>query len=353
MAYVFCILGAVIYSIYRIGGKKIINDNKLWSKRPALLAATVMFVGGISSLTASLFLGGPKIVENLSWYKTFVFAVFVTGILNIWIQDANMRAQSRRANGTPGLDASIVSAISASTPIFILAPCIWYLDEKPSWTGVLGIFLLAFGTYFLCVIEYLRKKGKTSIWDIALRDMVAPFLDFFRDEKVRVCYFGVALSTISLIFDGFTARAANVSFASGVLFTMTSVGLMILAYRRNEFTANPINAESGKPYETPDSPDWWSKLWTTNVLKLMVFWTAWPFALSIYFHGLSYNQAIIPYVATLKRLQIPMTMVLAHWLLPEEKEKKKFRYRFVAGVILTVGAILLAPVMSKWTGVLK
>ena len=63
------------------------------------------------------------------------------------------------------------------------------------------------------------------------------------------------------------------------------------------------------------------------------------FGLPFVLLGVAFRLAPIAYVGSLKRLSIPLTLILAVWVLGEMKSSKR---RFVTGGVITAGAVILA-----------
>ncbi len=54
--------------------------------------------------------------------------------------------------------------------------------------------------------------------------------------------------------------------------------------------------------------------------------------------NLAYHSSLVAYVGTLKRLMIPITIILAYFIL---KEKENFKDRLLGGALIAIGAILI------------
>ena len=71
-----------------------------------------------------------------------------------------------------------------------------------------------------------------------------------------------------------------------------------------------------------------------NLLAIIVLHTG-----AIWFSSAALRHGITPYVGALKRLQIPLVIILAYIFLGE---KENFRGRFVGGILMVIGATLIA-----------
>ena len=61
--------------------------------------------------------------------------------------------------------------------------------------------------------------------------------------------------------------------------------------------------------------------------------------LGVFLSNLAFRYDIVPYVGTLKRLQIPLTIFFAWYFLGE---RENFKGRFLGGSLMAVGAIFIA-----------
>ena len=64
-----------------------------------------------------------------------------------------------------------------------------------------------------------------------------------------------------------------------------------------------------------------------------------PFAIGTILVGLAFQISLVAYVGTMKRVMIPMTIILSYSILGE---KKSFASRIIGGIIMTVGAVIIA-----------
>lgn len=307
LAYVGC--GAVIAAFYNVLLKRILNDD--WKKRPSLLVFLTQGASSLLFFAIAAATGGPQVTDGFWW------PAVASGLLNVGIQMGGMLARALE-------DVSLVSPIMATTPALVIFTSMVLLGEFPTTTGWIGIWVMVIGTYSLNIEDVRaaleRRTGagaERSGLKKTLLLWLAPFRALGRSAGVRWAFFAAMLSTISLNYDGVTARRANVAFASAVIFGLSAVGNAVIAARRGECAGFP---PAGK------------------VLRVALL----PAALFTAFNWVTnqaYRETIVPYVGTLKRLQIPLTIILAFFLL---KERKSFRDRLVGGILLAVGAALIA-----------
>ncbi len=305
-AYILAVLGAFSMAFYQVFAKRTLMTG--WKGREALLTGIHMSVA-----SGCLFLLG-SCTEQRHWVakEGFFAAVVATGVLNIGIQYFNMMARSLE-------DISLVAPIAASTPAIVIVAANLILGETVSRTGWMGILLLVTGTYILNMQAYLDKKRQTS--RVAWFDWFTPFLLIRKSRGVRFAFASVLCATVSLCFDGKVARLGNVGFGFGCVLAIVSLGAFAIAYTKYQHRI--VCPESS---ETP-----------TRVVPFVLVSSL--FALHVWISSYAYRYDNVAYVGTLKRLQIPLTIVLAYLILGE---KTNFKTRLAGGTIMAAGAALLA-----------
>ncbi len=213
----------------------------------------------------------------------------VTGVLNIGIQYFVMLAKSHE-------DVSLVTPISASTPAVVIVTSLLILGEKTSNVGWFGIMLLVIGTYVLNIQAYIDQRKKSE--RPRLRDWLAPFLLITKSRGVRYAFIGVLLSTVSLNYDALVSRRANPFFGVTVIFGIVSIFNFLLWYVKERSATSTVDHRP-----------------IASSLLLAIVIAGVIAALANGITNYAFRYAIVPYVGTLKRLQIPLTIILAYWLL--------------------------------------
>ncbi len=299
-------IGACLFAVYNVLTKRMQTDE--WKNRSSALV--VFHQGGASviCLVAGILIG-PDI------HPGFWVAGLATGVLNIGIQFAKMRARALE-------DVSLVTPIDSTTPAIVILTSALILHESPPLLGWIGIWVMAFGTYTLN-IEDVRKtledktQAATTSWmKRTWLVYTAPFRALSKSRGVRWALFACGLSTIALVYDGLTARRAGILFGTGIIYATAAGGNLVIGSFRGEFKGvKPLDA-------------------LKKMAPMAVF-----FAAGQIFTNYAYRLAIVPYVGTLKRLQIPLTIILAFLVIGE---KKSFKGRLVGGTLMAIGAALIA-----------
>ncbi len=308
-AVLFVCVGAVFAALYNVFTKKVQTGD--WKNRSSALVVLHLGTAAVLLVGWSMATGGPRFTEG---FEAFIWPMIATGVLNIGIMFAKMRARAIE-------DVSLVAPIDSTTPAIVIVTSMIILGEYPSHLGWAGIWLLAAGTYVLNIqdvglklAERLKKDDAAAVprWHVYL----APFLALKSSAGVRWAFFAVALSTLSLNYDGLVARRANIAFGLGCVVAIAALGNLGIALWRKEFRGVTFGAAAGKS------------------LPLAAL-----FAIGNVITNQAYRETIVPYVGTMKRLQIPLTIILAFLILGE---RKSFRERLAGGVLMTIGAVLIS-----------
>ncbi|MBI5221957.1 MAG: EamA family transporter [Candidatus Magasanikbacteria bacterium] len=224
MATILVVAGALALAFYNVLSKIFQRDD--WRNRSALVSVATSVGAAILLLVYSLVTGGPQL--SAGW----LFPILATGVLNIGIMFAKVRARALE-------DVSLVSPIDSTTPAVVILTAMIIVGEFPTRLGWVGIWVLVLGTYILNIQE-LRQQLLTrgmaggSRWWRELRVWLAPFLALRKSTGVRWAFFAVALSTISLNYDGLTARRADVGFGFGLVYSIVALGNIAFAVVRRE-----------------------------------------------------------------------------------------------------------------------
>lgn len=302
--YTLVLLGALCIGTFNIVKKAEFNTHQAFWKNRALL-----FTGLVNGVAALALFAIAALTGGIEGRGNWLSAMLATALLNIVIQLANTKSVLLE-------DVSLVGPIAATTPATIILASMLILGEYPTALGWLGVWTVVIGTYILNIQDYLDKKraaGKSS-W----RDWLAPFCTLGRSRGVRWAFASVLIASVSLNFDAMAYRQANVAFAGGCIFGIVGLANLVAARKRGEF-AEP----------KPNSGFSARNLAIIILLHIGAIWLS----------SAALRYGIAPYVGTLKRLQIPMVIVLAYFFLGE---KKDFKTRLLGGTIMAIGAILIA-----------
>lgn len=314
IAIVCVVAGAVFLGLAQVYARKYSKGD--WQNRTATLTTLQMFGAASLGFVTAYATGGPEITPG------FWAAAITTGVLNIVIGFAKNRARALE-------EVALVTPIDSTTPAVVIVTSMIILGEYPSTVGWLGIWVMVAGTYVLNIQDVrgkleerlARARGTGPVakpipyWKQQAMIWFAPFLALGRSAGVRWAFVAVAFSTVSLNYDAVAARTANVAFAIGVKLSIAGAGNLVVATARREFRG--VRSE-----------DFWRRLAVLGIL----------YGASNVITEWAYRFAIVPYVGTMKRVSIPIAIVLAFLILGE---RKNIRSRLVGGTLMAIGAALI------------
>lgn len=294
--------GCISEALYNIFIKIESKENTNFKNHVALFTSSVSGVATILLFITSIFTGGPELTPG--WWIPIV----ITGILAGGILHSEIKAMSLE-------DVSLVVPIATTTPALVVITSLMILGERPSWRGWVGIQLIVIGTYILNIQAFLDKK-KEAGGRVNLKDWLAPFLMFKKSIGVRYAYLCVLLATFSLNYEAIAVRKTNIAFASGCIFGICTILNFIFAYYKE---ADNIRQATG--------------IFTRNFLIV-----SFCLFLGVLLPAAAFRFDIVPYVGTLKRFQIPLTIILAYYFVGE---KQNFKNRFLGSMIMVSGLFLM------------
>ncbi|MBP7133977.1 EamA family transporter [Patescibacteria group bacterium] len=274
------LLGTFLLAVYNNFSK--ISLAKLKSPASHTMTALHLILGGVILIVFALL--QPNVFH---WEEGFWSAILITGALNILIMFARMKARELS-------DLSLVASIDSTTPFFVLINGMIFLREYPSKQGVIGILLLVLG---MLIIGYgskmIQKNTKGLYWALC----------------------AALVSSVSLLFDGLIARKGTIALGLGCVFLFAGIGNALLAYRFERIS--------------------WSKISSVFSMSLIC---ALLIAVANITIAYTYRYLPIAYVGSLKRLQIPFTIILAYIFL---NEKENLKSRLLGGTVMALGSTLL------------
>jgi len=197
-------------------------------------------------------------------------------------------------------DVSLAVPLLALTPAFLLITSPLITGESISSQGVLGVGLAVIGTYVLAM-------------DGEKRNLLSPFRRLASDEGLRLMLLTAAAYSITANYYAIVVRNSSPMFTSAVIETSAFVIFGALVFRQQRKTGPvkkilPIVGASG----------------------FMAFLGGITLSVAL-------QTGLTPLVISIRRLSIPMTVLLGHGVLKEGQ----FLQRMVASLILLAGAVLI------------
>lgn len=304
--YGLVLFGGLVQASYFVLLKKLFNDRKVDA---AVASSIIAFGSAVIPLAISLVWDRGLVVNEKFWLP-----FFATALLNIVIVYGGVKALSLA-------DASLVSPISAATPMFVIVMSYIILGEWPSAWGRVGIILIALGSYVLnlqapraelpsWVARHLPDKARETV-----RFFMNPWLHLFSNAGVRIALGVAYVSAIAVNFDKLATINSNPFVFTGGVYSVVAIATAIPKFR---------------------SPEAWRSVGVKIFIGLIVVGVLQGCAAVLYNTGYFYG--IVPYVSSLKRTQILWTVLFAGIFLSE----KQTRSRLLGAFILFAGAALLA-----------
>ncbi|HBB65191.1 MAG TPA: hypothetical protein DCZ84_00940 [Candidatus Vogelbacteria bacterium] len=296
----FCVTEA----LYNVCITQVTKQKPQLKKRIMTLAGLVGLVATVLLFLVAFITGGMEVTEG--WWKP----VLITGVLAGGVLFAEFKAFSLE-------DASLVAPISSTTPALVIVTSFIILGEYPSSAGWVGIQFIVLGTYLLNIQTHLRRCREAGT-RITWKDWLAPFIMLAKSKGVRYAYLCVLFAIFSLNYEALAVRKANVAFASACIFGIASLlNLAVASYVEGKITTREV-------------------IFLRQPLVLVI---ATCLFLGIFLSNSAFRYDIVPYVGTLKRLQIPLTILFAWYFLGE---RENFKGRLFGGSLMAVGAIFIA-----------
>jgi len=284
----FAVLATVIWAVVNIIDKHALVK---WVKKPIIPT----IICGVLGLLASIIVYFVKGFEELSYFN--VFLAIIAGIFYILMALFYFRAVKIE-------EISRIIPLFYLEPIFVLVFALIFLGEVFSFVKYLGIFLLVFGAVLISSRHPFRIKLKKSFWlmilsalAIAVNSVIIKYLLNFADFWTVFSYvrIGTFISVIPLIY---------FYFKDLISVNRLGLGLMTFAETLNLF----------------------------GVLSITI-------AMSIGFVTLVKALASVqPFFVFLFAL---ILSVFYPKILKEEIKKKTVLHKFIATILIVIGAILV------------
>lgn len=199
-------------------------------------------------------------------------------------------------------DASIVTPMFAVSPILVLFTSFIMLGEIPDPLGIAGVVLIAVGAYIL--------KIKNS------KKLLEPLKKLWHERGVQIILAVIAIYSVTANID-----KIGVGMTSPVMWPLT-------VYTLSSIIMLPVMMKK--------SPDWKAQIardWKPLALLGGIG------GLTILLQMMALELTLVSYVISIKRLSIPVTVILSYYLL---NEKKGFAERILGSALMALGVILIS-----------
>lgn len=199
-------------------------------------------------------------------------------------------------------DASIVTPMFAISPLLVLFTSFVMLGELPDPLGVAGVILIAVGAYVL------KIKNAKSILE--------PLKKLWHERGVQLILVVIVIYAVTANLD-----KIGVGMTSPVMWPLT-------VYTLSSMIMLPVMMKK--------SPDWkgqiardWKPLALLGGLG----------GVTIILQMMALELTLVSYVISIKRLSIPVTVILSFYLL---NEKESFKERILGSALMAIGVILIS-----------
>lgn len=197
-------------------------------------------------------------------------------------------------------DLSLISPIQTSTPLIILILAIFFLGETPKPIGLLGILLVVLGGLVL------DKKPRESFIQIARR--IVSF------KPALLGLLAATLYAIASVLDKVGLRNTEPSLWVFYVYLFIFLFLLPIALQKKRLSFKNIAKQKN------------------NILLVTIFSVG-----AIYLQMMALDTGNVVYVMSIKRLSTVFAVIIAFFLLKENRALKRLRGAF----IMVVGAILI------------
>lgn len=315
-AFIEVLIGAFLTALFSIYINVTQKKNDTWKDKTSAFLVVYQGIAAVGLIAIALLTDTQVIKSSL---PDFLWPLLITGICNIAFQYLFARAHAIE-------EVSLVSPILASTPTILVLSSMLILHEYPSALGWFGIWLVAVGGYSLNLHKLREKWQQRGSYDpVTWRGKIkqeakiwlAPILALRESKGVRLAFIAAMIGAVSLNYDGLVARHSNVMFGLGCTLLIVVAGHLPIAIFRREFKT--LNIKKG--------------FWTGPLLLALLY------ASAISITNLAFRTSLVAYVGSLKRVSIPITIVLAYFLL---KERTNFKDRLLGGLLIMIGVICIS-----------
>jgi len=199
-------------------------------------------------------------------------------------------------------DASLVTPMFAISPILIIFTSFMMLGEVPDLPGIIGILVIASGAYLL------QARDAEGLLD--------PFRKLSRDRGVQIILLVVIIYSVTANIDKLMVEMSSPIMWPLTTYTLSSVIMLPVMMKKSSGWKHQLRTD-------------WKPLMLLGVLG----------GTGIILQMAALELALVSYVISIKRLSIPITVVLSYFILGEDTD---FRFRLVGSVFMAGGVILIS-----------
>lgn len=260
----------------------------LQTVNPYVLSAAVFLVCSVVLFVFSLLKGIPDLGP------LFFVSVFGTGMLNVVAVILYLKALKET-------DVSLAVPMLSFTPIFLIITSFLFLRERPTVFGMAGIVLIVLGSYILNA-----TKGDRNLLD--------PLRSVLSHRGLRSMLIVAFLYSISSNFDKLVVQHSDAIFGSAVVYLFLGVSFFSLSYAKARHELFHARA---------------------HVTKFLTI--GFVLALSAIAVNIAFTMEIVPYVISIKRISILLSVLMGGMLFKE----RHMLTRSVGALVMVIGVVLI------------
>jgi len=286
--FIFAFLAAFFNSVKGVFSKKSVKNIDEYIVAWALRFFTSLFL-----LTAFLFIEIPEMGDR------YLIALLISGSINVVTTVLVMKALKYS-------DLSVVAPITTFTSLFLLITSPLITGEIPTVFGLLGVFLIVFGSYTLNIKK--RKDG-----------YLAPLRAIFKERGALLMLIVAFLWSISSSFDKIGVQnSAPIFWAISVNMFVTLILFPVMLFRLRKL-------------KMPFS----SKKIFQGLKTLVPMGIATALMLACQMTAI--NMALVIYVSSIRETSAVVSVLFGYFIFKE----KNIKERLVGSVIMVVGVLFI------------
>ncbi len=282
--FLFAFLTAFFQSI-----RDLFNKTKLREFDEYIVTLSMTFFTAVGLSLLLFFLEIPPLGNS------FFPALFASGTLNALSLTMYVRAIKY-------YDLSLVTPITAFTPLFLLITSPLIVGEFPEERGLIGVFLIVGGSYIL----NLKEKDKGYF---------APWRSLFTNPGSRLALLVAFIWSITSNLDKIGVQNSAPIFWATCVYFWISIVLLPVVLLKSRNNLPPLNRR-------------WFKLMFYGFLNSMM----------IGCQMMALNLTLVAYVVSVKRTSSLYSVIFGSLILKEERIKEKL----VGSMIMIIGVFFIA-----------
>lgn len=224
----------------------------------------------------------------------FWLAIFVSGTLNIATAILYLKAIKIA-------DLSLVTPLSTFTPLFLLITSPIIIGEFPSIFGLIGIFLIVFGSYILNINK--RKDG-----------FLAPFKALFSNKGAQIMLLVAFIWSITSNFDKIGLQHSSPVFYGIAVNIFITIGITPFVFIKSRKNLNQIPKN------------------LKSLIPVGIF-----HGFMMLFHMIAISMTLVAYLISIKRTSAVISVLFGVIIFKE----KGLKERILGAIIMIIGVLCI------------